>query len=76
MGDLKSSLFDVHIYGLSWGLFMQFDNILIQMVTKNTGLPKQYGLVLDSSSNILRYFKSPNVQGQSKNQNPCEFYSK
>ena len=71
MGGLNSSLLDVHIYGLSLSLFMQFDNILIQMVTKNTGLPKQYGLVLDNSSNILRYFKSLNVQGQSKNQNLC-----
>lgn len=52
---------------------MQFDNIFIQMISKNTGLPKQHKLILDSSSDILSYFKSPNVQGQWKNQNPCEF---
>lgn len=34
------------------------------MISTNTELPKQHGLVLDSSSDILRYFKSPNVQGQ------------
>lgn len=73
MGELKSSLLDVHIYGLSWSLLMQFDNIFIQMISKNTGLPKQHKLILDSSNDILSYFKSPNVQGQSKNENPCEF---
>ena len=29
MGGLKLSLLDVHIYGLSWSLLMQFDNIFI-----------------------------------------------